>query len=94
MQIFIKYFYFSFVKWLFTTELNLIKYLMEKETEVLTGLTILGNLWELESFGFNSSKINAIVIGRVKISQNDYLVLSSLSEDRACTILGGCFNKL
>lgn len=67
---------------------------MEKETEVLTGLTILRNLWELESLGFNSSKINAIVIGRVKISQNDYLVLSPLSEDRACTILGGCFNKL
>lgn len=46
-------------------EVNLIKHLMEKETEVLTGPTVSRRLWELESLGLNSSKINAIVVGRV-----------------------------
>lgn len=46
-------------------EVNLIKYLTEKETEMLTRLIVLMSFWELESFGFNYSKINAIAIGKV-----------------------------
>lgn len=50
----------------FFMEVNLIKYFMEKETVVLlTGWRVLRSLWELESFGFNPSKIDAIMIGMV-----------------------------
>lgn len=52
---------------------NLINYLMEKDTELFIGPKVLRSLWELKNFGFNSSKINVTVTERVKTLSTDYL---------------------